>query len=324
MHGFDALLPPEMAQKAELVGAQKARLDWLTLFTLAILAGAFVAFGALFATTVLAGTEGTVPFGISRLIAGTVFCLGLVLVIAGGAELFTGNTLIVMAWAAGEIRARDVARVWAIVYAGNFVGAMGTAVLVLLSGQYLAGGGAVAEVALRLAHDKATLPFDRALFLGILCNVLVCLAVWLSFGARTTTDKVLAVVFPGVGVRRRRLRAFGRQHVPRALRPAAQGLGAGRFVDANGDRRCRLRGPDVACLLVEPGAGHGRQRHRRRRAGWCRLLVRLSAACTATGLTACGNVSAPLWLPETMAPAQELSWDMLARERSAQCRRVAR
>lgn len=196
MQHLDALLPSEMARKAELVGAQKTRLDGLSLLALAVLAGAFIGLGAMFATTVLAGADGILPFGIGRLLAGMVFCLGLILVIVGGAELFTGNALIVMAWAAGEIRLRDMLRVWLIVYFGNLIGAVATAALVFLSGQYLSGDGAVAAVALKLAADKAALAFDRALFLGILCNVLVCLAVWLCFGARTVSDKVLAIIFP--------------------------------------------------------------------------------------------------------------------------------
>jgi formate/nitrite transporter len=193
---FDALMPPEIARKAERVGVQKTRLPWISLFTLAILAGAFIALGAMFATTVLAGADGALPFGVSRLLAGAAFCLGLVLVVAGGAELFTGNTLIVMAWAAGEIRLTEMLRVWAIAYLGNLVGAVGTAALVVLSGQYLAGDGEVAAVALKIATEKATLGLSEAFFLGILCNVLVCLAVWLSFAARTVSDKVLAVFFP--------------------------------------------------------------------------------------------------------------------------------
>jgi formate/nitrite transporter len=194
--GIDALLPPEIAEKAETVGIQKAKLDVPSLMALAILAGAFIALGAMFATTVLAGADGILPFGLSRLLAGIAFCLGLILVIVGGAELFTGNALMVMAWAAGKIRLREMLRAWLIVYIGNFIGAAGTAMLVFLSGQYLSGRGAVASVALKLALDKATEPFDHALFLGILCNVLVCLAVWLALGARTTSDKVLAVLFP--------------------------------------------------------------------------------------------------------------------------------
>src|SRR5476649_1568513 len=195
-HSIDALLPAEIAEKAEEIGVHKARLDVLSLVALAILAGAFIALGSMFATTVLAGADGVLPFGVSRLLAGVVFCLGLILVVLGGAELFTGNNLMVMAWAAGKVRLHEMLRAWLIVYVGNFIGATGTALLVFLSGEYLSGRGAVARVALKLALDKATLPFDHALFLGILCNVLVCLAVWLALGARTTSDKVLAVLFP--------------------------------------------------------------------------------------------------------------------------------
>ncbi len=194
--GIDALLPREMAEKAEAVGVQKTGWEAISLLTLAILGGAFIALGAMFATTVLAGAEGVVPFGLGRLFAGIAFCLGLVLVIAGGAELFTGNALMVMALAAGKIRLGDMLRAWAIVYIGNFIGAVGTVLLVFLSCQYRAGKGAVAQIAIKLAQDKAGLLIDQAFFLGILCNVLVCLAVWLSLGARTLGDKVLAVLFP--------------------------------------------------------------------------------------------------------------------------------
>jgi len=194
--GVDALLPTDIARKAEAVGAQKARMDFASLIVLAVLAGAFIGLGAMFATTVLAGTDGVLPFGISRLIAGLVFCLGLILVVVGGAELFTGNTLMVMALGAGKITLLEMLRAWFVVYLGNLIGAMSTAILVFLAGQYLAGDGAVAGVALKLASDKVALPFARAFFLGILCNVLVCLAVWLSLGARSTTDKVVAVLFP--------------------------------------------------------------------------------------------------------------------------------
>jgi formate/nitrite transporter len=178
-----------------LIGAQKARLDVASLLVLAILAGAFIGLGAMFATTVLTGAEG-MPFGVSRFLAGLVFCLGLILIVVGGAELFTGNTLMVMALGAGKVGIGEVLRAWLVVYVGNFVGAVATALLVFLAGQYLSGDGAVATVALRLATEKTGLTFERAFFLGILCNVLVCLAVWLSLGARTTTDKVLAVLFP--------------------------------------------------------------------------------------------------------------------------------
>jgi formate transporter len=194
--GIDALLPAEIARKAERIGAEKVRVEVTTLLALAILAGAFIALGSMFATTVLAGANAAMPYGMSRLVAGLAFCLGLILVVVGGAELFTGNTLMVMAWAAGKVRLAEMLRAWAIIYVGNFIGAIGMALLVYLSGQPFNGSGSVATVAMRLAADKAGLPFGHAFFLGILCNVLVCLAVWLTIGARTTSDKVLAVLFP--------------------------------------------------------------------------------------------------------------------------------
>jgi len=195
-HRIDALLPREIALKAEAIGVQKTRLDFLSLVALAVLAGAFIGLGAMFATTVLAGADGVLPFGVSRLLSAVVFCLGLILVVVGGAELFTGNNLMVMAWAAGKVSPREMLRAWAIVYVGNFIGAVGTAGIVFLSGQYLSGKGSVAGVALTIATNKVSLSFEHGLFLGILCNVLVCLAVWVAYGARTTAAKIMAIVFP--------------------------------------------------------------------------------------------------------------------------------
>ncbi|MEX1204729.1 MAG: formate/nitrite family transporter [Dongiaceae bacterium] len=194
--GIDALLPAEIAEKAEAVGAEKTRLDAVTLAVLAVLAGAFIALGALFATTVLAGTHGAVPYGISHFLAGLAFSLGLILVVVGGAELFTGNTLMVMAWAGGKVGLAEMLRAWAIIYVGNLVGAVATALLAILAGQYLLADGDIGARALAIAETKATLPFGRALFLGVLCNVLVCLAVWLALGARSTSDKILAILLP--------------------------------------------------------------------------------------------------------------------------------
>ena len=191
---MDALLPPDMAQKAESVGVTKATMAPLKMFALAVLAGAFIALGAIFATTVAAGS--TLPYGLTRLLVGTVFSLGLVLVIVGGAELFTGNNLVVMAWASGRVSTRQLLQGWAIVYLGNLVGSVGTALLNLGALQYTHGGGSVGVAALRIAEAKCLLGFGEAVFLGILCNALVCLAVWMSFSARTTTDRVMAIVPP--------------------------------------------------------------------------------------------------------------------------------
>lgn len=191
---LDALLPADMAVKAEAIGVKKAGLDAPAMFMLAVLAGAFIAMGAIFSTTVTAG--GGLPFGVSRLLGGVVFSLGLILVVVGGAELFTGNNLIVMAWAGKKVRTSRLLRNWAIVYTGNFAGAFATAALVFLSGHYELGSGAVGAKALAIADAKCGLDFVPALFLGVLCNALVCLAVWLSFSARSAADKVLVIVPP--------------------------------------------------------------------------------------------------------------------------------
>jgi formate/nitrite transporter len=193
---FDALLPVEMAEKAELSGVKKAHLDLASSFTLSVLAGAFIALGAVFATTVVAGATGTLPFGVVRLLAGTVFSLGLILVLVGGAELFTGNNLIVMAWASRRVTTGLLLRNWLVVYVGNFVGAIGTAVLVYLGGHHTFGNGTVGLAALATANAKSGLGFVQAVALGTLCNALVCLAIWLTLSARTVADKVLAIVPP--------------------------------------------------------------------------------------------------------------------------------
>ena len=196
---IDALLPAEMARRAELIGVRKAETPIFTMLALAVLAGAFIALGAIFATTVSAGTSGTWPYGVTRLLAGLVFCLGLILVVVGGAELFTGNNLIVMAWANKKVTTYALLRNWVIVYIGNFIGSIGTAVLVFFSGQYKFGGGAVGQTALSIANSKVHLGFVQAIALGILCNALVCLAVWMTFSARSTIDKIAAIIFPIAG-----------------------------------------------------------------------------------------------------------------------------
>lgn len=185
-----------MAVAAEQAGISKAKRDALTLFALAVLAGAFIGLGAMFATTVSAGMEGYLGYGLIRLIAGLAFSLGLILVIVGGAELFTGDTLIVMAWAAKRVRTLRLLRVWLIVYVGNFVGAVATAALIFVSGHYENGGGAVGKVALGIAQGKLGHGFGEALALGVVANLLVCLAVWMCFSARTTMGKVMVIVPP--------------------------------------------------------------------------------------------------------------------------------
>jgi len=205
---IDALLPPEMATRAEYLGVRKAEMPILRMFMLSILAGAFIALGAIFATTVSAGSisittpigeaaySTALPYGVTRLLTGMVFSLGLILVVVGGAELFTGNNLIVMAWASRKVTTSALLRNWVIVYTGNFIGALGTVVLMFFTRQYTFGSNAVGIAALRTGVAKVELTFIQAIALGILCNGLVCLAVWLTYSARSTTDKIFAMVFP--------------------------------------------------------------------------------------------------------------------------------
>lgn len=192
---FDSLLPPAMATKAEGIGVKKAALEIAPMFVLGILAGAFIACGAIFCTTVLAGT-GDMPYGVQRLLGGLTFTLGLILVVVGGAELFTGNNLILMAFASGKVTLSALLRNWVIVYAGNFVGSVLTAYIMFLSGQFAFGGGSIGLTALNIANAKTGLAFIPAIALGIMCNALVCMAVWLCFSARSTTDKILAIIPP--------------------------------------------------------------------------------------------------------------------------------
>jgi len=193
---FDSLIPSEMAERAEKVGASKAKSDILTTFVLAVLAGAFISLGAIFSTTAVAGTTGMLPYGVIRVIAGFVFSLGLILVVVAGAELFTGNNLIVMAWANRQVSTGALLSNWALVYLGNFVGSIATAGLMIMTGQYQFGAGAIGLTALNIAKAKLEFTFIQAIALGVMCNALVCLAVWLCFSARSTTDKILAIIFP--------------------------------------------------------------------------------------------------------------------------------
>ncbi|MCK6459915.1 MAG: formate/nitrite transporter family protein [Planctomycetes bacterium] len=190
----DAYAPADIARKVESLGVAKARTDTVTLLVLAVLAGAFVSLGALLFTVVV--TDSTLGFGVTRLLGGGAFCLGLVLVVVAGAELFTGNNLIAMAWASGLVGTRGVMRNWLLVYAGNVAGCLGTVLLALWGDLASLGVGAVGETAVRIAAGKADLSLGAAFARGVLCNALVCLAVWLAMGGRSVTDRILAILFP--------------------------------------------------------------------------------------------------------------------------------
>jgi len=188
--GFDAYSPREIAGRLEAVSLAKAATPLLSLVMLGVLAGAFIGLGALFSVIVL--SDPALGFAASRVLAGAVFSLGLLMVVVAGAELFTGNNLLAMAWAHGVLSTRDVLHNWIVVCAANFVGAAGLALLVYLSGH----AEAYARTYLDIAAAKSALPFWSAFWRGVLCNVLVCMAVWMTLAGRSVTDKAVAVLFP--------------------------------------------------------------------------------------------------------------------------------
>jgi formate/nitrite transporter len=190
----DAYSPAEIAKRIAAVAEKKSGLDFFRMFVLAILAGVFIALGAEFYTLVV--HDSGLAFGLNSLIGGLVFCLGLILVVIAGAELFTGNTLVVMGFIEGKVNARQLLKGWGIVYLGNFVGALVMVLLMYYTEQWGFHDAMVGGKALLIANTKVNMSFLEAFVRGILCNVLVCLAIWLAFSGRSTVDKILAVIFP--------------------------------------------------------------------------------------------------------------------------------
>jgi formate/nitrite transporter len=192
--GIEAFSPAEMARRVQSAGVAKARLGLLPLAVLGTLGGAFIAFGALFFLVVTTGAGD--GFGPVRLLGGAAFSLGLILVIVGGAELFTGNALIVMAWAGSQVTTGALLRNWVIAYAANFVGASAMVVCVALAGTLDLGGGEVGRNAVRIVEAKLALSPLNVFVRAVLCNALVCLAVWLTFAAADAAGKILAILWP--------------------------------------------------------------------------------------------------------------------------------
>jgi formate transporter len=191
---FNAYNPAEIEEATEKVGVTKANLPFLPCFMLAIVAGAGIGLGALYYSIVI--SDATLSFGIARVLGGLVFSLGLAIVLVGGAELFTGDNLIVMAWASGKITTTQVLRNWIIVYCGNFVGGAGLAILVLLSHHLDMNGGRIGVTMLNTAVAKISPDMVTLFFKGVLCNLLVCLAVWLAAAGRSVTDKIVGLILP--------------------------------------------------------------------------------------------------------------------------------
>jgi formate transporter len=192
--GFEAYSPGQIAERVETVGVSKAQLGVVPLALLGMLAGAFIGFGALFST--LIASDHSLGFALQRLLMGITFSLGLVLVVVAGAELFTGNNLLVMAWADGKISTPELLRNWLVVYVANAIGAMGLALLVFWSHHADMAGGNVGALYVKISAAKIAMPSVEAFFKGVLCNALVCLAVWLTLAGHTVADKILAILFP--------------------------------------------------------------------------------------------------------------------------------
>jgi len=192
----DALTPPEMLEKASSIGEVKAHSSIRKLIPLSILAGTYIAYGAIFASVVATGMSGVWPYGIMKFMQGIVFSLGLILVVVGGAELFTGNVLMVIAWAQKKISLLSLLRNWLIVYLGNFIGSLVIVFLVLAAGLYKFADGSLGSVMLSIANAKVQYSFLQAVSLGILCNILVCMAVWMAYSGRSASDKILSIILP--------------------------------------------------------------------------------------------------------------------------------
>jgi formate transporter len=194
MFESDAYSSTQIAAKIEAIGASKARLPMVPMIMLGMVAGGFIGLGALY--YVVVASDPGLGFAAQRVLGGLVFSLGLVLVVIAGAELFTGNNLLVMAWADKRITTGELLRNWLVVYLSNAAGAIGLALIVYWSGHAEMNGGAVGLQYVKIAAAKTSMPFAEAFLKGVLCNLLVCLAVWIAMAGHTVTDKILAIVFP--------------------------------------------------------------------------------------------------------------------------------
>jgi formate/nitrite transporter len=191
---FNAYSPAEIQDAIESVGVKKANLPFLRCFMLAVVAGGSIGLGALYYTIV--ASDSGLGFAATRVVGGLVFSLGLAIVLVGGAELFTGNNLIVMAWASRKISTREVLRNWLIVYCGNLLGALGLVVLVLFSHHLDMNSGRIGLSILNTAVGKISSDVVTLFFKGILCNLLVCMGVWLALAGRSVTDKIVGLTLP--------------------------------------------------------------------------------------------------------------------------------
>lgn len=194
MFELDIYTPRQISKRIVSIGVTKSQLPTLSLSLLGLLAGAFIGFGAHFYTVIV--SDLSLSFVQARLIGGICFSLGLIMVVIAGAELFTGNVLITMAWVEGKVNLKELLRNWFLVCFSNLIGACGLALLIFLSGALRMNGGEIGQMYLKIAITKSATPFWELFFLGILCSNLVCLAIWMSFAGRSVIDKCIAITFP--------------------------------------------------------------------------------------------------------------------------------
>lgn len=193
---MDALTPAEITAKAEEVGYKKATGEFSHTLVSGILAGMYIAFGAVFSITSISGLSWTIPFWIIKIIAGLAFSLGLILVMIAGAELFTWNALLIITWFNKKITIGQFIKNLILIWGSNFIGALIVVGLVFVWWRYVSGNWIIWQTALNIWVHKMDYGFMQAIVLGILCNILVCLGVWLARSGRSTGDKVLGIIFP--------------------------------------------------------------------------------------------------------------------------------
>ncbi|MFA6008435.1 MAG: formate/nitrite family transporter [Desulfobacteraceae bacterium] len=184
---------------AQTIGVAKATSPWLSLFVLGMMAGSYIGFGGLLSTAVTFDMNPAMGLGLKKIVAGSAFSLGLMLVVIAGAELFTGNSLMVSSVMIGRVTWRKVLAKWGLVYIANFIGSLVLALLFYFSGLWKTGNGALGAAAVKTASSKIHLDFVEAVVRGIGCNWLVCLAVWMALAARQTVSKIFAIFFPIMG-----------------------------------------------------------------------------------------------------------------------------
>jgi formate/nitrite transporter len=194
MNDVNFFPPKDVAAKMCETGVGKCKLPILKMFILAILAGVYIAFGAqLF---LLVGSDSTLGFGFTRFLSASVFTVGLMMVVVGGAELFTGNNLVLIAALDKKVTWGELLKNWVVVYIGNFVGSIILAAFLFWGGTWSLNGNLVGANALKVALSKTSLTFAQAFFRGILCNWLVCMAVWMAMASKDVIGKLFAIYFP--------------------------------------------------------------------------------------------------------------------------------